>query len=259
MEKKYIKTRMCRVTIFGCRRVIEVPEKVDNKTVSDVITYTFSSIAHSVYIDYTLADMLMILFKDYLVGKGLYRMKMKKLFNDTQKNLRQCMGIIESSSAEDYFNEIACIHYDNVKGDIKKMREMVSTKLANLGVKNAGLCGWLVLVHNFILVSSDHFNMVFNRIYERTGVDLSRVFDMVQAKGAYKSSAQMLNDTMGDDVYRYRHNIVENKEIGKLFKQIFSKVYSQKNYIKVRDEVYYDLPDEIRERWPMNKQEEEFK
>lgn len=248
-ENKLFKSRKrLELNVFGYTRTISVAG-VDNKSVQYAHNHVYNGIAQTVYIDYVLADMVLILFKDFLVKKKLYKMNMKKLFNDAQNDLRRCMGIMEPTLAKELLNEMACNHYDNVKDDMKKLREMFTAKLANLGAKNAGLYGWLILVQNFVLLSMEHFQMIFDRDFELTGIDLSGIFDMIEAKGAWKAVSEMLRIGMGDDLHKYNNNIVSNKEIGDQFKRILAKIFTKESFNKATDAAYNELSEEDKQRW----------
>lgn len=248
-ENKLFKSRKrLEVSVFGYIRAIKVAG-VSDKAVEDAYNRAYNGIAQTVYIDYVLADMVLILFKDFLVKKKLYKMGMKKLLNETQSNLRRCMGIMEPTLAKELLNEMSCNHYDNVKDDMKKLREMFTAKLVNLGVKNAGLCGWLILVQNFVLLSMEHFQMVLDGNYKLTGIDLSGIFDMIEARGAWKSASEMLRIGMGADLCKYNRNIVENKEIGEQFKRILAKMFTKESFRKAADSAYNELSEDDKQRW----------
>lgn len=242
--------RKVELRMFGYRCSVTA-NNITNGNIQKAIDEAYSAIVQTSYIEYILADNVLILCKDYLVEKGYYKQKVKMLFNETQKDLRRAMNICETCINEDYYNEMSCFHYDNVKNDFDKLRKVIATKLANLGVPKAGLCAWLILCYNIIMSSKDSFERVYQRELKRHGVDLHNAYTSVEATLAYKRSRELMYYVMGDDADRFTNNIIGNKQVQMIWNRIFDTVFSKKNAIASRKEAYYSLSEEEQARWDL--------
>lgn len=248
--KMLMPVRRVPLRMFGYDCVITA-NNVDNEHIQKAMDEAYSSIVQTAYIEYTLADMMFILLKDYLSDKGYYKHKIKKLFNDSQRDLRRAMSICETCINKEYYNEMSCFHYDNVKNDIDSLRKYIATKLSNLGVANPGLCAWLITTYNVLLASRDSFERVYNRELEKFGVDLHNAFEVATAICAYKNFRELLYFVMGDAADKYTHNIVDDKRVNQIWERIFNTIFCQRNAIASRKEAFASLPEDEQERWIM--------
>lgn len=248
--KMLMPVRKVPLRMFGYDCVI-MANNVDNERIQKALDETYSGIVQTVYIEYTLADMMFIRLKDYLSDKGYYKHKVKKLFNDSQRDLRRAMGICEMCINKEYYNEMSCFHYDNIKQDIDSLRTYIATKLANLKVANPGLCSWLIITYNVLLASRDAFERVYNKGFEKYRIDLHNAFEIATATCAYKSFRELLYFVMGDAADKYTHNIVDNKRVNQIWERIFNTIFCQRNAIASRKEAFANLPEEEQERWKM--------
>jgi hypothetical protein len=248
--KMLMPVRRVPLRMFGYDCVITA-NNVDNEHIQKALDEAYSSIVQTAYIEYTLADMMFIRLKDYLSDKGYYRHKVKKLFNDSQRDLRRAMSICEMCINKEYYNEMSCFHYDNIKNDIDSLRKCIATKLSNLGITNPGLCAWLITTYNVLLASMDFFERVYKREYDRFGIDLHDAFEVITAYRAYKNFRELLYSVMGNAVDIYTHNIVDDKQVKKIWKCIFDTIFCKQNTIASRKEAFENLSKDEQERWIM--------
>lgn len=242
-----MKRRCIEVEVSGERSVIDVAPGITNEMIEDALDYMYSMLCQSCYVEYTIADCFLLVAKEVLQKKKIFRFGVKKHFLECQKSIRDTMKLYEVHMDEDYYNEYSSTLYDMVAQKIEKLRKVIENKLRGLGCEyNPYLCSYAIMIQNLVQNISDTFQNVVDTTEKIYGCNMFGCYKKYRAGMAFTQADNLLADIMHNEAEKFKVNIVQNKDIIKMWGDIIQTLYDQNNAKKARLAAFYDMPEEKR-------------
>lgn len=242
--------RFLEIEVAGLYSRITAPCSMATKDVQQALSYTYSMLCQTCYMEYVVADNFLILAADVFKKKGVLRFEFKRNFLDLQKAIRGTMRIYEAYMNEDYYNEYSTVLYEKVSGLIEKLRKVIEGKLRNLHCqRNAYICSYVIMIQNLVQQVSDTFTHVLDVVRRNYKIRLNEGFRRLRSDGAAKAADNLLNAYMGGEADKFTDNIVNNKDIVAIWSEIMKRLYDMKNVVNARTEAFHALPEEEQSRY----------
>lgn len=244
--------RYC-ITVFGKKYAKDFPYGVSGKDIQDALDMAYTGIAQSCYVQNVIADMEMVLCREYLEKRGYFRFAIKKCFIEAQKDLRRAIKVCESCFDGEYYNDIATSRYEMIKTDLERWYKLLARKISNLGYKNPGVSAWFILINNVVNESAGDYDLVMQDVYDKFGIDLSKDYLNACPLAAYMLVEKLQNEFIGQKAINEMNvSIAQNKDIVKLYHRIVNKTIDFENIKKSRREAYYCQNQEWQDKYIMS-------
>lgn len=217
--------RRVKIEYRGIKKFIIAPVSLSVDDIENVLRISRGYLFQYVYTELIISQIYTLVIEDAIKKKDIFKHLVKKRWNECVLATKRIIGCFNDDFSDDNFcYEYAATSYDNISGDIYKLRDLLAQKLNNLGIKQAGLYANAIMLYNLIMLSIKTYDFLMQDIKERYGINVAIIFSKFRNTEAEAKAFDLLCAILGKDFFIVAPHI-DGKEMRECYERIQKGIF----------------------------------